>query len=96
VVPAPPALNSTSMVVAIRGYCRFPPTATVEARCRRPPGTADVTLWYYDVPRASCVPLEGRSYHCSRSRNRFSSRENCENACIVGAAAVEEPPSSPS
>ena len=43
---------------------------------------------YYDLEAADCVPTY-RGY-CSRSRNRFASRQACLESCVVEAESLEQ------
>ncbi len=84
VVPAPPSMSDSSLVV-IRNYCRFPPTPQPDTpRCRRD----GQPLYYYDLEKARCVPFAGG--YCGRSRNRFLSEEACMEACVVKATSLED------
>ena len=85
-VPAPPSLNATGdVLVAIRAYCRFPPSSRPDSpRCTR----QGQPLYFYDVASARCRAFQGG--YCGRSRNRFLSREACMEACVVDAQSLEE------
>ena len=85
VLSAPPSFSGDSAMVVIRSFCRFPPAAPARhSACR-----VSSEVFFYDVAKAACLPLEGAA-RCSRSRNRFSSVEACMDACVVEATRFSE------